>query len=170
MVDAPPTDHQCEQARNLVGMAQVVAVASYNTFSDRIAFLQTVDGRWWDTMATIAGVYLGIRGLIETELSQGAKLCLLEIVTEKLNSWSPEHGKRGIADCQEFFERNIKAMAQRGHDRALIVADAIGLWVVWNVLNRAPDVEDEFVVARAVGVGLLEAFGDWWSDSAVSLS
>jgi len=62
---------------------------------------------------------------------------LMEVVAKRLNEWKPD-GIRGFEDCKGLFEREFDRLERAGHDPQFVAADAVGQWIVWNVLGRPP--------------------------------
>jgi len=54
-------------------------------------------------------------------------------------------GKVGakIEDCAAFYERSLNAFASEDDDPRFVASDSLGFWVVWNVLGRPLESEEE---------------------------
>lgn len=86
----------------------------------------------------------------------------MEIVADDLNRWDPD-GIRGFEDCKGLFDREFDRLTAAGHESRFVAADAVGIWIVWNVLGRAPETDEEWQLVRATGALATHAFFDWWN-------
>jgi len=84
-------------------------------------------------------------------------------VAEALAKWNPR-GKSGFEDCNDLYVSEYNRLSKAGHETQFIAFDAIGLWIVWNVLDRAPETQDECMLVRAAGAMVTYTFIDWWKE------
>ena len=79
-------------------------------------------------------------------------------------------GAEGIAafeDCKAFFDRTYDALERDTAYRdqpEFLGADAIGSWIVWNLVGHAPDSTDERRLVRVLGSLVTHSFFTWWSE------
>jgi hypothetical protein len=85
----------------------------------------------------------------------------MRIVADDLNQWQPD-GIRGFENCKGLFEREFHRLTAAGHESRFVAADAVGIWIVLNVLSRAPKTDEECQLARATGTLATHGFFDWW--------
>jgi hypothetical protein len=131
---------------------------------DQHPLLKTVKPESWDFFVTVAGVFIAASRLQNSQLSANRKQELMDAVARGLADWSPENGIRGFEDCKAAFERNFDSLTRSQHEPRFIASDALGMWVVWNLLGRAPAAEEERKLARAVGTAVVHNFFTWWND------
>jgi hypothetical protein len=62
-----------------------------------------------------------------------------------------------------FFKKNSDLLAEHGHEPQFIAIDAVGYWIVWEVLGRAPETEEERSLVRTIGGFVTHKFFDWWT-------
>jgi len=87
----------------------------------------------------------------------------MDVVARSLADWSPQNGIRGFEDCKAMFERNFDALTRSQHEPRFVASDALGMWIVWNLLERAPAAEEERKLVRVVGAAVVHHFFSWWS-------
>ena len=86
---------------------------------------------------------------------------LMEIVTKDLVEWNSE-SIRGFEDCKSLFESEFDRLTATGHKPKFITSDALGKWIVWNILGRAPQTDEECLLIRTIGIMVTHVFFDWW--------
>lgn len=86
---------------------------------------------------------------------------LMEIVAQRLCEWKPD-GIRGFEDCKGLFEKEFDRLNAAGHDPRFLASDAVGKWIVWNVLGRPPETDEECMLVRSAGALATHAFFGWW--------
>ncbi|MEZ4219068.1 MAG: hypothetical protein R3E88_21565 [Myxococcota bacterium] len=153
------------QAENLVTAAQIQATAAYTSVGDRFDLVYSIPTDRWDSVLTVAGVFIAATranqiGLPDTQIDS-----LMEIVARNLNSWRPE-GIAAFEDCKAFFDRTFDALEKDpsyGSQPELIGSDALGGWIVWNLVEHAPESEQERGLVRALGILVTHSFFSWWS-------
>jgi hypothetical protein len=92
---------------------------------------------------------------------------LMEIVARGLDDWDPKNGIRGFEDCKVMYERTFDGLTDANIDPRFISSDALGWWIVWNLLGQEPRYEEEeHRLVRAIGGTTVHAFFSWWSDQS----
>ena len=152
------------QAERLVSSASVSAVTMFLPMLDQHPLLKRVNPEQWDFLLTIAGVFMAATRLQNLHLRDDRQRELMEVVAHGLTDWNPENGIRGFEDCKAMFERTFDALTKIQREPRFIASDSIGSWIVWNLLGRPPEAEEERKLVRAVGVSVVHAFLSWWSD------
>jgi hypothetical protein len=146
-----------EQASRLVTVAHTQAAASNFALLSEFPILESVPLESWDFFVTVAGVFVATTRLASFPEEREAQLTTQ--VVANLNEWSPR-GLAGLRDCEAFFERTCEGLS-KVKDPNFIAADSLGMWIVWNVLERRPAFEDMGLV-RAIGGLTIARFCDWW--------
>jgi hypothetical protein len=154
------------QADTLVQSANINAISMYVPLLGRFALLREVDPPHWDFILTIAGVFMAATRLSNLRIGAALEEKLMEKVAERLTEWSPKNGIRAFEDCKAMFERNYDALSKVEHEPKFLASDAVGFWIAWNALGRAPESHDELKLARTVGSLITHAFFNWWSESS----
>lgn len=130
---------------------------------DKFPFLREVDIKHWDFILTVAGVFMAASRLDNLRLVDARGENLMETVAMSLAEWDPD-GIRGFDDCKGLFESEYDRLTVAGYEPRFIASDAVGKWIVWNVLGRAPETEAECMLIRATGTMVTHAFLDWWKE------
>ena len=150
-----------ERADALVSAAQINAVGSFRPLADKFQFLGDVKLQDWDFFVTVATVFIGATRLSNLRMDEAREDKLMEIVTRRLDEWNKD-GVRGFEDCKRFFESGFDQLTQAGHDPRFVAADSVGKWIVWNILGRAPESNEELLLVRSIGAMATHAVFDWW--------
>jgi hypothetical protein len=156
-------DPLLKKAGDLVQAAQINAVGMFTALLERFPILRQLDTKHWDFILTVAGVFMAASRLNNLRLGDAREEMLMEVVAERLNQWKPD-GVRGFEDCKGLFEREFDRLAAAGHDPRFLASDAVGTWIVWNVLGRPPQSDEESMLVRATGTMTTHAFFYWWDD------
>ena len=157
-------DPLLRQADTLVQAAETYAIETFTPLLKNFSFLREVDKNHWDFLLTIAGVFIAVTRLGNLGLGENRQRKLMGKVGVKLTQLNPTNGRCGFEDCASFFERSFDALTSAGGE--FVASDALGSWVVWNVLGRPPQSEDERKLVRTVGGMISHAFSNWWKEKA----
>jgi len=164
-------DPLLERARTLVQAATVSAVALHLTLLDRLPVIDQADAgdgvrrkaehEHWVFILTVAGVFIAASRLNNLRKDDTCEQRVMALVAEELRRWNPD-GIRAFEECKNVFERELDRLTAAGHEAKCTTSDALGLWIVANVLGRAPQTDEECVLVRTVGVMVTHTFFDWW--------
>jgi len=154
-------DPLLERAGNLVQAAHINAIGIFTPLMDKFSVLREADVEHCDFILTVAGVFMAATRLNKLDLGDVREEKLMEVVAEHLNQWNPD-GIRGFEDCKELFESEFDRLTKAGHEPKFVASDAVGKWIVWNVLGRAPQTDNECMLVRSAGAMVTHAFFDWW--------
>jgi hypothetical protein len=152
------------QTDTLVQAAETYAIGTFTPLLKKFSFLREVDKNHWDFLLTIAGVFIAVTRLGNLRLGEKRQRKLMGKVGMKLTQWNPTNGRRGFEDCASFYERTFGALTSAGGE--FVASDALGSWVVWNVLGRPPHSEEERGLVRTVGGMITHTFSNWWEEKA----
>ena len=158
------------QAENLVAAAQIQATAAYTSVGERFDLVYSIATDRWDAVLTVAAVFIAATRANQIGLPEARVDSLMEIVARNLNAWRPE-GIAAFEDCKAFFDRTVDALEKDPayqHRPGLIGSDALGGWIVWNLVGHAPESEQERGLVRALGIFATHSFFSWWSDEPVA--
>ena len=146
-------------AKGMAKPARESALAKYPFLGKFIATPE--DEAWWQIVFTIAAVYIAAARLQNLAVGAARETKLMGRVTEDLLELNP-NALTAFEDCKEFFGRNFEALSARAYDPRFVTSDSIGLWAAWNMLDRAPETEEEAAFMRGLGVAITHAFFKWW--------
>jgi len=146
----------------LVDTAQISATASFIPLLDKFPVLRNANVEHWDFIVTIAAIFVAATRLRNMNLGTAREERLMAIVSDRLLAWNPTHGLSGFEHCKSFFERSFGGLTKVGHEPRFIASDSIGGWIVWDVLDRAPETDEERQLVRAVGAMITHEFYNWW--------
>lgn len=151
-----------EQAAKLVPAASLHAVGMYEPLLERSPLTGEIAPDDWDFFATVAGVFIAATRLNNLRVTEEREARLLEIVARDLGDWNP-NGLQAFEDCKSLFEKEYDRLSAAGHDPQFTAADALGIWLVWNLLGRQPQTDDEVMLVRSAGALITHAFFNWWA-------
>ncbi len=155
------SDPLLERAENLVPVAHVNATGLLTSLLDRFPILRQVDVEHSDFILTVAGVFMAASRLNNLRLGDVREEMLMEVVAERLVQWKPD-GVHGFEDCKGLFESEFDRLTKAGHEPRFVASDAVGKWIVWNILGRPPQTDEECILVRTTGGMVTHAFFDWW--------
>lgn len=158
------TDGELQKARGLVQEARFYAEQMFPILQERFSALAQVDPEQWEFVITVAGVAIAIESLGGKEFSGNRAEELAQEIANELNRWNAD-GLRGYQDCERVFKDASARFALSGHEANFVRPDALGLWIVLNLLGRQPDTDDEATLARSLGLFVTIPFKDWWDVS-----
>jgi len=159
-------DPLLRRADTLVSAAETYATETFTSLLKKFSFLREVDKRHWDFILTIAGVFIAVTRLGHLGLGENHQRKLMGKVGEKLTQWDPANGRRAFEDCASFYERAFNELTSAGDEPRFVGSDALGSWVVWSVLDRRPQSEEERRLVRTVGGMIMHTFLNWWEEKA----
>jgi len=155
-------DPLLERAQSLVPFASVNSVGMLSPLVERFSVLREADLEHWHFIVTVAGVFMAATRLNNLDLGETREGKLMDLVTERLHEWDPD-GLRGFDDCKRLFESEFDRLTAAGHEPRFVASDAVGMWIVSNVLGRPPHTDEECMLVRATGVMVTHTFFDWWN-------
>ncbi|WP_141701152.1 hypothetical protein [Methyloceanibacter methanicus] len=135
-----------------------MAVATFIPVSDHYSFLKRCNSKEWDFFATAASVQAALLDLAQRVSGKRFK-ALHALIVSELHKWHPR-GAEAVLDCQGFTHGNLDMQSPVVKD--LLPSDTLGLWVLWNLLQRKPTFE-EAQAARGIGSALATPLHDWWT-------
>jgi class 3 adenylate cyclase len=158
-----------EMASDLFHAASANAIAAFEAYRPRLAFLASVDLEQWrffGTVAAVQGACIVMRNRIGDEF--GATFAAIYSFAEK---WDHQ-GPTALTDCLRFvIETSERLRAAEEEDEGEDDEDedsqelehedeadarrtqyCLGLWVLWNVLGRKPSSDEASMLAPALGM------------------
>lgn len=157
------------QAKALVDAALAFASRAYTPAAAEYPALGLTKAggkEHWDLIVSIAAVYIAAARLNNLELGAARAQKIMGVVSERLAAWDAANALACFENCKKFFGKNFEALAARGHEQRFIASDTIGLWLAWNLLERAPQSDAEKRFVRGMGVAVTHGFFGWWDAKA----
>ena len=155
-------DPLLRQADTLVQAAETYAIETFRPLLKKFSFLREVDKQRWDFILTIAGVFIAVTRLGHLGLGENRQRKLTGRVGAKLIQWNPTKGRRGFENCASFYEKAFNELTSVSDEPQFVGSDALGSWVVWSVLGRPAQSEEEHRLVRTVGGMIIPTFINWW--------
>ncbi len=150
-----------KRAGSLVQTAQINAVGMFTPLLDSFPILRQVDTEHWDFILTVAGVFIAASRLNNLRVGETREEELMHVVANCLEQWKPD-AIRGFEDCKGLFESEWDRLTVAGHEPRFVASDAVGKWIVWNVLGRPPQSDEECMLVRTTGAMVTHVFFDYW--------
>ncbi len=152
-----------ERAENLVPVAHANATVMFTSLLDRFPILRQVDVEHSDFILTVAGVFMAASRLNNLRLGDAHEEKLMELVAERLEQWKAD-GICAFEDCKGLFESEFDRLTKAGHEPRFVASDAVGKWIVLNILERPSQTDEECMLVRVTGGMVTHAFFDWWDN------
>jgi len=146
-----------EQAKRLISAAHIAAISTFTPAAEQFDFLKECDPRDWDFFATAAVIQVALNSLACSVSAERFK-SLYTVIASEVHNWNSQ-GEDAILDCQSFIKHMLDAEPADADRFAPI--DALGMWVIWNLLRREPTYA-EAQASRAIGGTLATPLHDWW--------
>ena len=158
----PQANALVDAARAFASRAYTPAAAEYPSLG-----LTKAGGKeHWDLIVPTACVYIAAARLNNLELGAAREQKVMGVVSARLEAWDAANALACFDNCKDFFGKNFEALTARGHEARFIASDTIGLWLAWNLLERAPQSDDERRFVRGMGVAVTHGFFGWWDTKA----
>lgn len=152
------------KAKILLTAARIFAVSSFTTVLDRFPDLEKIDIRRWDFIMTIGGLFVAVSQLNHEPIPEPEKNRILYKIAKEAVAWHPQ-ATEAFKDCQKFVDRTYDGLVthQPYKDQPeFLFSDSLGCWIVWNLLEEAPQTSKDSVLARVLGGMLVSSFISWW--------
>ena len=153
-------DPLIKNAELLVPTARMAARWSFSAADKEFSFLKNGEIARWDFTLTVAGVFIGSTMLKQYNVGAARKERALRAVDKALSAWDAM-GRLGLENCRASFDKNYDHMAKRAFEPQVISANAIGMWVAWQLLERRPT-EDERRFVTYIGLYIIQGFSGFW--------
>lgn len=143
-----------KQADTLVHVAEINANSAFTPLLKKFSFLR-------ESRCKTLGFHPDDCGRVR----ENRQRKLMGKVGAKLIQRHPSNGRHGFEDCAAFYERSLNAFASEDDDPRFVASDPLGFWVVWNVLGRPLESEEERRLVRTIGGMIHYTFLNWWKGS-----
>lgn len=148
------------QADRLIPAAKANAVAMSITLLDKFPIFAKIKPEHADFVLTIAGVFIAAERLKEIATNSEQTEQLLAVISDRLSQWRDD-SIFALDDCQTLFHSEVNRLSKAGWESKFLTSDAIGIWIVFNLLGHTPK-DDECELVRATGVIITHSFFNWW--------
>jgi hypothetical protein len=175
-------DPLLREADDLVQVAEMNATVMFESLLKKFSFLREVDLKRWEFIVTIASVFIAIVRLQELGLGENRQQKLMERVGAKLIQWNPTNGRRRFENCASFYEKAFNELTSVSEPQFVgsdalgswtsvsgpqfVGSDALGSWVVWSVLSRPAQSEEEHRLVRVVGGMVTHTYFKWLEEKS----
>lgn len=150
----PMKAHLAKQAKDLAKVANIISISSFTTLAAEYPFLEQCDLDDWDFFMTAGAIFIALNNL-QIQVSGDQFIALYP--SAELQEWHAK-GEDAISDCQKFVHKLTE-----DSPGTVDPTDALGMWVLWNLLRREPTFE-EAQAARGVGTILVSGVEGWWEE------
>jgi hypothetical protein len=164
-------DPMIDRAEALIRTANSTAASAFGPALKEFSILRSIYngcgnqadfvGRF-EFMMTIACVYAAIQGLRKVDIEENRTRAVIDRLELRLLEWNATDSVSAFEDCKNFVIKEYAELAKAGYDRNYAAPDAIGSWVVSNILPAPPSSEEERRLIRSVGTVITQKFGNWW--------
>ena len=141
-------------AGSVVESARIIAACSYSGVTRVCPELSQASRQDWTFSLTVASVSSALT-LLESRGGEQLSRRIAPLILADVRNWSAS-GERAVKECREWLLRNSDNPTS-----PISHADALGSWVVWNCLKRAPTPESSRLV-EAAGALAASPFLDYW--------
>lgn len=152
------------RAKELVSLANVSTVTMFGPLFNQYPQLGKARTEDWDFFATVAFVFMAATRLNALSIPDAKNEALMEIVASELSAWNG-NGIRAFGDCQDMFDKQYEVLSSLPEyaDERFLGSDALGIWVIWNVLQRDPINEVDMPLVRSSGALITHSAFNWWT-------
>ena len=155
-----------KRARTLISHASAAALGLHQSLGERFPVADGLSVLDWDFFVTVASVFVALTQLNQEPLPQECMDSLLDVVTHNAATWKPD-SIAAFEDCKAFYENALDSMEAEGsflsETQRFQSADAIGAWIVANLLGRLPGSKEEVALIRPLGTLVVHNFSSWWA-------
>ena len=156
-----PHNSLVKDGERLTSIAGIFAVTSFVPHLNHYPFLRHADPTRWDFIVSAACVFLAVTGLNELGLDDETESRVIDVVSAQVAEWNP-NGLRAVEACKTMFERESARLASTGYPQQFLATDALGIWIFWNLFDRAPISQSEVEFVRTIGTGVVHEFFTYW--------
>jgi hypothetical protein len=148
-------DHLIKSSRGLVPTARNTAKALNTPICAKFPEAASFDMKAWDLFLTVGFVWAALSALETANVPKTEIEEIRGIVGESLARIFPK-GLQALDHCTLFMNQTMGSNAQ------LQVNDALGYWIVWNLLGRNDFTDDESNFVRVLGDIAMKEFATFW--------
>ena len=155
-----------KRAQTLISYASASALGLHQSLGERFPVVDKLNILDWDLFVTVASVFVASTQLNQEPLPHECIDSLLAVVTHNAATWKPD-SIAAFEDCKAFYENALDSMDAEGalssEAQRFQSADAIGAWIVANLLGRLPGSKKEVALIRPLGTLVVHNFSSWWA-------
>jgi len=148
------------RATILVSQAHAAAVSSFVPFLDRFPALQNVEVKEWDRTVTMSVVFIATMQLNRLKETTARKEHLMSIVLNKLLEWD-DSSFPVLQECKAVFDQECES-SNSGIEPRLVLADTLGVWVLFKLLGRRASSQNEAELGRTIGLLTMQHASEYW--------
>lgn len=106
----------------------------------------------------IASIAIACHGFTYVKYRPNEIAIIENTLIKKIKKWDPD-ALRALNDCADFVKSYIVFLKKSD---TLSYEAAYGSWVIWNLLNRQPEGQNEIDLVKKIGAEMFELFFSWW--------
>jgi hypothetical protein len=134
-------------------------VASYSSFVEQFPFLSEVSDDDWDFYLIVGLAFGATLKTQDLNIDALQRDKLKESILSALIEWKSD-GEAAFFDCETLFRKTHQKLTN--YNSQYPTADALGYWIVFNLLKRPPQQENEKEFMRTAGLWSLGVLGSFW--------
>ena len=143
----------------------LVSKTLFFNLKEKFSVLQTIEEKEWDFYFRVGAIWAATIGLQRLEtVNSRTKSSLSKIYGQTIKDWN-NNWNLAFEDCGKFFYKTIEKtenISEYELNPTFRISDAIGSWIVWNLLNHRPASQEELNLIRPIGLLTTEEFIIWW--------
>jgi hypothetical protein len=156
------SDPLMRRAQQVVQSAALNAVATFAALAKQFPMLLDADTGHWDYIHTVAAALVALVRLGEQRLGKPRQQKLVAVIQSELVRRFGEEATAAVEDCGSNLKRYSRLLADKGQRSEYMIYDAVGFWIVWNLIGRWPERDEELKLVRATGTLTGQPWSTWW--------
>ena len=160
------TDDLITKAKSLVVFAQVTSLSILDPLEEKYKILskENQNLEHWSFIVVSATVFLALQNLYNIGIHNDFDTTkITDVIDRKLQEWKID-GDRGIIDCKQFVNRALENLNSNDpNENCRISIVYVGMWILWNVLKRKPESNEDLELANVIGNMLKLTVNEYWS-------
>ncbi len=152
-----------DKVERLVSSANTLAVSSFTKFLDAHNELKTVDPQKWDFFVTVAGISVGLIGLVDKVSDTSEYDRLTKMLSTKLKEWD-KRGEHALSDLMTKMVNHRENIMRLPPDEfTKMWAAMLGSWCLVNLNLEVPRNQPNELMIE-LGMFLIVSFHHWWDE------
>lgn len=154
-----------KKAELLFPAISLLSKTMFFELQEKFPTLITIEEKEWDFYIRIGALWAATIGLQRLKnINARTKSSLSAIYGHSVNDWN-NNWNIAFKECGDYFYNNIEKsekLAEYEINPKFRISDAIGLWIVKNLLHHHPEKQEEINLIRPIGLLLTHEFLQWW--------
>lgn len=145
--------------RSFIAQAELAAVGSYSAFVAQFPSLSEVSVDDWDFYLVVGASFGATLKTQDLNIDEVQRDKLRRSILSALIEWKSD-GERAFLDCETLFHKTHQKLTNNNSQYP--TTDALGYWIVFNLLKRPPQEQNERDFMRTVGGWSIGVLGSFW--------